>query len=157
MITQSDTKQRLDTAVARFTTTLQDRVEKVCWKHAEITRAHVVIDINTQKANGAHVVPDGATGRRLHIPSPPGGPPNADTGRLSASYTTTIRSYTRYHIAAAVVAGTIYAFWLEFGTLKLLPRPHLMPRFREQKKAFRADLNQAVKDAASKAKSGRKR
>lgn len=135
----------VNAAVDKFTDTLRDRVADVCHKHAEITRAKVVIDINTQKPNPDYEVPKGATGRRAHIPSPPYGPPNADTGNLSARYTTTLRSYTRYRVAAAVVAGTIYAFWLEFGTARMLPRPHLMPRFREQKPAFRLELGKALR------------
>jgi hypothetical protein len=148
---------RLHVKLDRLTAELQAGVADVCHRSAETVRAVVVIDINTQKPNPDFVVPKNATGRRLHVPSPPHGPPNADTGNLSARYTTTLRSYSRTRVAAAIVAGTIYAFWLEFGTFKMLPRPHLIPRFREHVPKFKADLKSLVHRAASAAKKGRNR
>lgn len=123
---------------------LRADVEDIAAQSAETVRSRVVVDINTQKPNPNYRVPEGATGRRAHIPSPPGGPPNADTGRLSTSYTTDTTS-GRDNVRSRVVAGVVYAYWLEFGTRKMLPRPHLVPRFREEGPKFRQRLADALR------------
>lgn len=123
---------------------LESDVADVCAKSAETVRARVVLDINRQTPNPAHKVPAGAKGRRRHIPSPPGSPPNADTGRLSASYTTSLQ-IAGPRIAARIVAGVRYALWLEFGTRKMQPRPHLLPRFREYLPTHRDGLRKALR------------
>lgn len=125
-------------------TTLHAKVGDVLQRNAEMVRSQVVSDINTQKPNPDYEVPKGATGRARHIPSPAGGPPNADTGRLSASYTTELtRDGTK--LSAAIVAGTIYAKWLEFGTSRMEPRPHLLPRFRQRITIFKKQLRDVLK------------
>jgi hypothetical protein len=123
---------------------LASRVGDVLAKNAETVRAQVVSDINRQKPNPEHVVPKGAKGRKLHVPSPPGGPPNSDTGRLTASYTTELK-HEGSRLSAAIVAGAIYAKWLEFGTARMEPRPHLLPRFRQRLPLFRKQLKGALK------------
>lgn len=124
---------------------LQKRVEDTLAMHAERVRARVVVDINTQTPNPGYTVPEGATGRAAHIPSPPGEPPNADTGRLSNSYTTDGPTRQGLRFSSRVVAGTVYAMWLEFGTPKMAARPHLLPRFNEAGPKFQADMRAALK------------
>jgi hypothetical protein len=136
---------------------IRAKVENECHQTAERVRSRVVVDINTQKPNPDYVVPKGATGRRRHIPAPAGGPPNADTGRLSASYTTTLES-AGSKIRALLVAGTIYAAWLEFGTSRMAARPHLLPRFHEAKGPFVERMRAIARDAVREAnKKGRRR
>lgn len=57
-----------------------------------------------------------------HRASAPGEPPANETGRLVQS----IRwEFTGSRLAIRVVAGTVYASYLEFGTSKMAPRPFL--------------------------------
>lgn len=87
------------------------------------------------------------TGREAHVPSQPGQPPNADTGNLSARYTTEFKG-GRTKLIANVVAGVIYAFWLEYGTRKMAARPHLHPRFDEEAPKLTQRLREALARAA---------
>ena len=124
-----------------FIARLSAAVENACHRTAEDTRTKVVRDINTQKPNPKFAKPKARKGKKLtarqkHIPSPAGGPPNADTGSLSSRYTTTLRQYSRLHVAGVIVAGVNYAALLEFGTSRMKPRPHLLPRFYGERAAF---------------------
>lgn len=113
-------------------------VEDELFKAAENTRTMVVADIRIQKLP-AGVKAKGGPGRRKHIPSPPGGPPNSDTGSLMDRYGTAMgrRGLMSFSL---VVAGVRYARFLEFGTRRMLPRPHLLPRFREEVPKLRSRL-----------------
>lgn len=121
---------------------LRANVEAELFKAAENTRTAVVADIRRLKLPAGVQQPPGGPGRRKHVPSPPGGPPNTDTGRLIDGYTTTAASISRFHFYSAVVAGVRYARYLELGAPKinLLPRPHLFPRFHEEGEKLRAVL-----------------
>jgi hypothetical protein len=137
---------------------VKERARNICHASAEHTGGQVVIDINTQKPNPDYDVPEGATGRRRHIPAPPGGPPNSDTGNLSARYVTIDRT-TRVRVAAAIVAGVIYAVWQEYGTARMAARPHLLPRFREAGPRFRHNMREMLRSVAREAarsKTGRR-
>lgn len=112
-------------------------------KSAETVRTTVVADIRVQKLP-AGAKREGGPGRRRHIPSPPFGPPNSDTGNLIGRYTSTSGSFSRTRIFSRVVAGVRYAKWLEFGTSRMLPRPHLLPRFREEGARLNARLRSVL-------------
>lgn len=61
-----------------------------------------------------------------HRASAPGDPPAPDTGRLRASYGfTTARTGAGGELT--VGTGDKKAKWLEFGTSRMRPRPHLRP------------------------------
>ncbi|MGK9168024.1 HK97 gp10 family phage protein [Inquilinus limosus] len=79
---------------------------------AELVAAEAVASIAVGSASG----PD-------HIPSAPGEPPNADTGRLDGNITAVRRS----ELAADVVSAAPYAADLEFGTSRMAARPYLRP------------------------------
>lgn len=57
-----------------------------------------------------------------HQASAPGEAPATDTGRLVSSIRATVRGQQ-----GTVSSELDYAFWLEFGTLKLAPRPFMAP------------------------------
>lgn len=123
------------------------QIEDALAIETETVRTNVVADIRRLKLPpGMKLVP--GPGRRNHIPSPPGGPPNSDTGRLMASYTTSMERIGD-QINARVVTGVRYAQWLEFGTVRMRPRPHLIPRFRQRIPHVRARLKRIV-DGVSK-------
>lgn len=139
---------------------LRTSVEAELFKAAENTRTAVVADIRRLKLPAGVKQPAGGPGRRNHVPSPPGGPPNTDTGRLIDSYTTTAASISRFRIYSAVVAGVRYARYLEFGAPKinLLPRPHLFPRFHEEGERLSVVLRRLFGEAVTTSRtSNRKR
>ncbi len=57
-----------------------------------------------------------------HQASAPGEPPASDTGALARSIKV---KYDRGAGTASVVAYAPYAYWLEFGTTKMAPRPFM--------------------------------
>lgn len=67
------------------------------------------------------------SGRKIHVVSRPGDPPNVDTGRLRSSI------YVRKHGRLVYAIGTEveYAPHLEFGTVKMAARPFMRPMAEE--------------------------
>lgn len=59
-----------------------------------------------------------------HQASAPGEAPASDTGRLAASIRT---RYEDNYFTGIVVASTLYASYLEFGTSRMEPRPYMRP------------------------------
>lgn len=67
--------------------------------------------------------PRGANGDKIHRASAPGEAPATDTGALvSSTYFTKVDAMT-----SAIGSRLEYAFHLEFGTLKMEPRPSWVP------------------------------
>lgn len=77
----------------------------------------------------------------MHQASAPGEPPATDTGRLRASYRR--RSHGRF--TRDVYSGVEYAPYLEFGTRRIKPRPHLKPSWDEEQPKFVQRLKDAVR------------
>lgn len=70
-----------------------------------------------------------------HQASAPGDAPAVDTGVLRASYGSEVVGQT-----LTIGSGKFYAKWLEFGTSKIKPRPHLRPLMARNLNSIRDDL-----------------
>jgi hypothetical protein len=73
----------------------------------------------------------GATYKRrgvMHTASRPGNPPNTDTGNLVNNITVN-KIAGGYDVGSR--AGAPYGLWLEYGTLRIAPRPWLRPVFEK--------------------------
>ena len=81
--------------------------------------------------------------KRKHRASAPGEPPASDTGRLAGAIRADIEGRK-----AEVVADTEYAAWLEFGTLKMEPRPFMTPAMEKERPKWEERLNGVVERAA---------
>lgn len=131
---------------------------------AETIRTNVVNDIRQQGAAGVGSPPAtptemrpisvagapmrggpsmSAARSRGHIPSEPYHPPNADTGRLMGSYITTWAGNRRTIYIGSPLA---YAAYLEHGTSRMRPRPHLIPRYREELPKLSARIQQRLRN-----------
>mgnify|MGYP001027103809 CR=1 FL=1 len=75
-----------------------------------------------------------------HVPSKPGEPPNADTGRLHGA----IDVVRRDELTAEVVSVAPYAVDLEFGTSRVAARPYLRPATAKR----RAEAVELIRRAA---------
>lgn len=85
------------------------------------------------------VIPFGS--RPVHVASAPGQPPAVDTGTLRASY----GHYARRSAEGGLLivgTGVEYAKFLEFGTSKIAPRPHLRPVIKDSYRLIRRDLKE---------------
>lgn len=72
-----------------------------------------------------------------HKASGPGEPPAPDTGTLKGSITTSVDAV---NLTGNVNAGTTYSRHLEFGTVKMAPRPFMRPALMNKREEIRADI-----------------
>lgn len=79
-----------------------------------------------------------------HWASPEGSAPNADTGELHTSITSTTRE-TENSVIVETGANTPYATHLELGTSKMAPRPFMSPAFRENVDRIEASVRASVR------------
>ena len=77
----------------------------------------------------------------LHRASSPYRPPAVDTGRLRSSYTWQTGE-DRLGPYVEIGTNVVYAPWLEFGTSRMEPRPHLRPAVE----TLRKDLVEKIAD-----------
>lgn len=68
----------------------------------------------------------------IHRASAPGQPPAVDTGLLRASYTYRMGSDAKGNFVE-IGTNVKTAPWLEFGTRRMRPRPHLRPSIQSMK------------------------
>jgi len=78
-----------------------------------------------------------------HQASAPGQAPATDTGSLVSS----IKAESK-DLSGRVYSDIKYAFWLEFGTLKMEPRPYLNPALMGNQRYFVNQLTKAVNRAS---------
>jgi hypothetical protein len=104
-------------------------VGKAVVEAAELVAAEAVASISADWISG----PD-------HVPSNPGEPPNADTGRLHRA----IDVVRRGELTADVVSAAPYAD-LEFGTARVAARPYLRPATEKKRREAVALIVQAVR------------
>ncbi|MBT2133950.1 HK97 gp10 family phage protein [Croceibacterium sp. LX-88] len=103
------------------------RLRRLPEKHRRALKLAVYAAADMVASEAAISITNGAVGGKNHIPSPPGEPPNADTGHLASS----IRVDQIDELSARVVAGARYAAALEFGTSKMAERPFMRPAARK--------------------------
>ena len=108
---------------------VRQEVGKAVAAAAELVAAEAVASITADWISG----PD-------HVPSDPGEPPNADTGRLHRA----IAVVRREELSADVVSAAPYAD-LEFGTARVAARPYLRPATAKKRQDAVALIVQAVR------------
>lgn len=80
-------------------------------------------------------------GKRTHVASRAGFPPNVDTGRLRASITWRRRRAGEYEVSD----GTEYGYGLEVGTSGVAARPFMRPAFERARNAFEKRLREKLR------------
>jgi HK97 gp10 family phage protein len=95
------------------------------------------------RGEASHMITEGATSGKNHIPSLPGEPPNEDTGSLRTHIETTQTG----PLQAEVSSNAPYAAVLEFGGSKVLPRPYMQPATNRKRKEVVALVRRAVTEA----------
>ena len=113
---------------------MASEVEKVLFHAGELIQTEAQISITR-----------GAVSGKNHVPSPPGEPPNQDSGVLAGNIETTRAGKLRVRVTSK--AG--YSSALEFGTSKMAARPFMRPardKMRPQIEKLLADaVNKQVK------------
>ena len=85
---------------------------------------------------------------KAHHPSLPENPPAVDTGRLRGSINYEIHGSGQevYGIVGSTLKEPDYAFWTEYGSTKMAPRPWLRPAMRKNNDFVRASITKAIKE-----------
>lgn len=78
-----------------------------------------------------------------HFSSPPGAPPNADTGNLARRLR--IKPAKAAELEAQVISGAKYSADLEFGTRNMAARPFMAPSFRDHVKNIKNAVAKAIR------------
>lgn len=90
-------------------------------------------------------ITNGAVSGKYHVPSLPGQPPNADTGRLDQSIDTTVVAQNPPTVH--VTSHAPYSAALEFGSSKMAERPFLRPATEKNRKKVGQKVAAAVRIA----------
>lgn len=91
--------------------------------------------------------PRGVNGDKVHRASAPGQAPATDTGALvSSTYYTLVDDYT-----AAIGSRLDYAFYLEFGTFKMSPRPSWVPAAEKNAPRLQKRIERVIAKAKARA------
>jgi hypothetical protein len=103
---------------------------------AEEMKNDIVLSFGTSPAGRTY-----QRGRRTHVASQPGFPPNVDLGALRASMHVEPAGKLSYHIAD----GVEYGIDLEDGRERIAPRPFVQPVFSDWQKKIAADAKRNLK------------
>lgn len=123
----------------------RDEVSRELLRGGFMIENDAVQSIQTQTAGGQPYPSRGRKGA-IHWASPPGSAPNADTGELHTSITTT-RKETSRSITVETGANTPYAEALELGSSKMEPRPFMAPAFNANVDRVQSNVRAAVRRA----------
>lgn len=85
--------------------------------------------------------------KKAHHPSAPGNPPAPDTGNLrnSINYEIQKDEYKVTGIVGTTQKNPPYGQFLEYGTLKMAPRPWLRPAMRKNNEFIRKSISETIK------------
>lgn len=78
-----------------------------------------------------------------HTASAPGDPPAVDTGELRASYGHSVQA-TPAGADLRIASGSDHAAYMEFGTSRIKPRPHLRPLMARNALKIRSEIEQGI-------------
>ena len=124
-------------------------VEAEAAKAVKATGLEVISDIKKRiqrgpKTGRVYTRGGGQNLSRTHQASAPGQAPATDTGTLVSS----IYFEQNTKLSATVGSRLAYAYWLEFGTTKIAPRPSWMPAVEAAAPKFKRRLEAAIARAA---------
>jgi hypothetical protein len=133
-------------AIARF----GDEVAAQVGKAVDATALETLTDVRKAiqgPPKTGREYPRGVNGDKIHRASAPGQAPATDTGALVAStYFTKVDDLT-----AAIGSRLDYAFFLEFGTMKMEPRPSWVPAAERNAPRLQKRLEKIIAQARARA------
>lgn len=138
--------QEVAAALARFGAEVTDQVRKAVAATALEALTDVRKAIQGPPKTGREY-PRGKDGSKIHRASAPGEAPATDTGALvSSTYFTQPDSMT-----AAIGSRLDYAFYLEFGTMRIEPRPSWVPAAERAAPRLQKRLERVIAQAKARA------
>lgn len=133
--------KELKAALKRIGSNADKEIKAAVRITAQAVRVHAQRSIARGTKSGT--VYDKTQPRRSHRASAPGEAPATDTGRLIGSIRANVTG-----TSASVIADTVYAAALEFGTSTIEARPFLIPALERERPAWDRRLNQVVEKAS---------
>lgn len=127
--------------IPQITHELEQKLEQAMLKSAITVRNEVLKLLSGSRSGRLYRVP--AT-RRTYRASSAFQPPASRLGHLRASYKYLVRG-TGFSSVGVVGSDLPYSHFLEYGTYKMRPRPHLIPAFRNSKPKIEKIFAKAIK------------
>lgn len=115
--------------MSKVTRDLENAIHAAMLKSAIDVRNAVLVKLSGSRTGKLYKVP--AVGRYYRA-SAAGEPPAVRLGHLRASYKYLVKG-KGVNSEGVVGSDLPYSHYLEYGTAKIKPRPHLKPAFRESK------------------------
>ena len=138
--------QEVQAAIARFGAEVAAQVRKA----VDATALEALTDVRRAiqgPPKTGREYPRGVNGDKIHRASAPGQAPATDTGALvSSTYFTKVDQFT-----AAIGSRLDYAFYLEFGTFRMEPRPSWLPAAEKNAPRLEKRLTRIIADAKARA------
>ncbi len=138
--------EEVQKAIQAFGKEIADQVSKA----VEATALEALTDVRRAiqgPPKTGREYPRGANGDKIHRASAPGQAPATDTGALVGStYISRINSFTQ-----AIGSRLDYAFYLEFGTLRMEPRPSWVPAAEKNAPRLEKRLARIIAQARARA------
>lgn len=110
----------------------------------EMVRSTAVRSIQSRSSGATVTRYREGGGSYTHLVSAPNSPPNTDTGALARSVVVEVQSEDVY-----VGSGLEYAPHLEFGTVKMQPRPFLNPALEGNRRRIGKLVSDAIKKTSN--------
>lgn len=110
--------------------------------HKAIKKAAFDIEVNAKQSmtGGPHTGRVYRIGNIMHRSSAPGEAPAVDTGTLINSIGVKMPN----ELLAVVYAGVEYALHLELGTVRIAPRPFMLPAMERERASFKKAMGRIV-------------
>lgn len=135
--------EELEKNLRRYGEEMQSELIAAVLLTSQIVRSNAVRSIQKKSPGGRTY--EKYNPRRTHVASPPGLPPNTDTGRLAGS----IR-VAAYGLMADVGTDLEYGKHLELGTQRMAARPFMVPALEAARPGWRKRLAETNARAAAK-------
>jgi len=120
-----------------------DRAEKLIDKAVLATAFEINGNVKKALQSGPKTGRVYKRGKVTHQASAPGQAPATDTGTLASSI-----YFENGRLSATIGSRLAYAYYLEFGTARIAPRPSWAPATLAARDAFQRRVDEALREAA---------
>lgn len=132
---------RLTNNIDQLTAQMSEALGRAILKSTILVRNEVIRELSGSRSGRLYRVPGT---NRTYRASKPFEPPAVRLGHLRNSYQYKVMG-SGWEMKGFVGSELEYAHYLEYGTYKMQPRPHLIPAFRNMKPRIERLMNEALR------------
>ena len=136
--------KELESNLAKMADRYGKAVSNALLTSGEMVRSTAIRSIQTQSSGQTVTRYRAGGGSYQHVVSSPNSAPNTDTGALARSVVVEVQRQDVF-----VGSGLEYAPHLEFGTVKMQPRPFLNPALEQNRRRISKIVGDAVKQTTA--------